>query len=447
MSKKLSYLSLKALMVAMLFSCNKGSDLTAILDGPDPINIEYDEILFSAETYPADSSLTYNDSAFIPSYFLGKISDPYFGSATANLNFQLAIFSEPDFTGARLDSVVLSLEYDTTRMRYGAMSNAPISFEVYEITSDLSTAENYYSSTQVEVNPEPIGVVSGLIPNLVDTVLVVEPQTLRDDTVSYLPHLRIRLDRIGGDLIQFTPEDFATVEIFQKKFKGLSLRPTDGCEGALFFEMFNGLSRLNFYYTTEGDTSRLTQMPVLESRCAIFDNYDHDFTGSEVEAQFNDNNVNDSVLFIQSMQGPDILITVEDLSILEQTTINFAELQLNLLVPSEEDTTLFPPIEQLIVQELMDDGSKGDIEDVLFAAGNQLPLLFGGDLEYDEDTGIASYHFNITRHLQKILKGDATNKMIVSNLFKGAQPSRSIVYGKSEHNLSAKIKVTHSSSN
>ncbi|MCB0670018.1 MAG: DUF4270 family protein [Saprospiraceae bacterium] len=447
MSKKLFFLSLKAFLILILFSCNKGSDLTSILEDPDPIIIDFDEVLFRAETYPSDSSLTYNDSAFIPSYFIGQTIDPYFGQAVAGLNFQVGIFTEPDLSGASLDSVILSLEYDTTMMRYGAMENAPIGFQIFEITQDLSTDENYFSNSPVEVNPEPIGEVIGLVPNLTDTVFVAEPQSLRTDTVAYKPHLRIKLNRIGRDLIQLTQDDFASVSIFQEKFKGISLRPTEDCEGALFFEMFSGLTRLNLYYTTAGDTARLLQMPVLESSCATFNTYEHNFTGSEVEKQFQEENVNDSILYLQSMQGPDILLTMGDLGILDQSTVNYAELQLNLLVPNEGDTTLNPPIEQLIIQELREDGTKVEIVDVILAAGNQLGDFFGGDLEYDGDTGITSYQFNITRHFQKILSGEASNKMIITNLFKGAQPNRSILYGKSNNPLSAKIKVTHTSIN
>jgi len=73
--------------------------------------------------------------------------------------------------------------------------------------------------------------------------------------------------------------------------------------------------------------------------------------------------------------------------------------------------------------------------------------FFGGNLQLDEDSEIYSYKFNITRHLQKILDGTSGNKMIVSNIFKGAQPNRSILYGKSSHALSARIKVTYSNSN
>ena len=56
MSKKLFFISLKAFVVLIFIACNKGSDLTAILDGPDPITITFDEIPFEAETYPGDSS-------------------------------------------------------------------------------------------------------------------------------------------------------------------------------------------------------------------------------------------------------------------------------------------------------------------------------------------------------------------------------------------------------
>ena len=73
---------------------------------------------------------------------------------------------------------------------------------------------------------------------------------------------------------------------------------------------------------------------------------------------------NDSIVYIQSMQGPDLLITFDDLSSMENSTINFAELMLNLFVPSDQDTTLYPAIDQLIVQELKDDGTRTDVIDL-----------------------------------------------------------------------------------
>ncbi|MBK8502088.1 MAG: DUF4270 family protein [Saprospiraceae bacterium] len=429
-----------------MWSCNKASDLTSILDGPDPINIKYDEIPFTTKSILGDSTLTYNDSSFVPSYFLGLMDDSYFGISTAALNFQVAIFSEPDLAGATLDSVVLSLEYDTTLMRYGALADAPFSFEVFEMTSDIATDRNYYSSSQVEVNPVPIGQIEGIVPNFRDTLFIPEPQALRLDTVAYVPHLRVRLDRIGDDLLQFTPDDFASVEIFQRKFKGLSLRPTSTSEGVVFFEMFSGLTRLNLYYTIR-DTSRLLQMPVIDGRCALFNSYSHDITGTDLESRIISGSDNDSIVYIQSMQGPDLLITFDDLSSIENSTINFAELVLNLFVPFAQDTTLYPAIDQMIVQELKDDGTRTDVIDLLFAGGNQLTTFFGGDLRIDEDTDVASYHFNITRHFQKILDGEASNKILVTNLFKGALPNRSILFGKSSNALSAKFKVTHSDIN
>lgn len=445
MAKKLFYVSLHALVILIIWSCNKATDLTAILDGPDPLDIRSDDIAFKTRTIPGDSIITYNDSALIPSHFTGSVDDPVFGISDAFLSFQLGIFTEPDLTGASLDSVVLSLEYDTTRKQYGAL-NAPVSFEVFELTGDLSTSSNYYSSSTVEYNPEPIGEVEGLIPNFKDTLFIPEPQSIRIDTVAYRPHLRIPLRRIGQDLIQFTEQDFASVEIFIKKFKGLTLRPSSSCEGMVFFRMLSGLSRINLYYT-RNDTSRLIQFPVLEGRTVLFNTYQHQITGTPVEAAYNNPAENDSILYLQSMQGPDLLIEISDLSALQNSMINFAQLELNLAIPTEADTAIYKPITQMIIQELKENGSREDIIDLRLAGGNQLTDFFGGNLQLDEDSEIYSYKFNITRHLQKILDGTSGNKMIVSNIFKGAQPNRSILYGKSSHALSARIKVTYSNSN
>ncbi|NND09448.1 MAG: DUF4270 family protein, partial [Saprospiraceae bacterium] len=335
--------------------------------------------------------------------------------------------------------------YDTTLGLYG-QPNSLVSFEVYELDEDFSRSVNYYSSHDTKVYPNPVGEVNDIVPNFRDTVSVVEPQVIRTDTVSYQPHLRIRIDALGGKLLSLRQEDFASVAIFLEKFKGLSLRPKSSCEGMVFFDMYTGLTRINLYYT-QRDTARLMQFPVLSNSNVVFNTYENDLTGSPAESAIQNSTGSDSLLFIQSMQGPDILLELENLDSLSGSTINFAELVLNLAVPLLDDTLIYPPIEQLIIQELLDDGARVDVLDLQRVGGNDIPTFFGGDFELDDESGLAGYRFTITEHLQSVLAGSSTKKMIISNLYKGAQPSRSILYGKSANALSAKLKVTYSNIN
>jgi hypothetical protein len=445
MVKKLSYLSFVTVIVAIIWGCNKSSELTSFLDETTEVPIMYHEIDFTAKTIYGDSSLTFNDSSFIPSHFAGQIDDPYFGLSRATLNFQVGIITEPDLSESRLDSVVLSLAYDTTLQLYG-QPNASISYEVYELDDDYSRRNNYYSSQEVKVKPTPIGEVNNLQPNFKDTVLVIEPQSIRRDTVSYLPHLRIRIDAIGEELLALTQQDFASVAIFLEKFKGLSLRPKSTCEGMVYFNMSTALTRMNLYYT-QRDTARLMQFPLLPNSLVYFNTHENDLQSSPAEDVITNGSDNDSLLFLASMEGPDILLEVGDLDSLQGTTINYAELSFNLAVLSSDDTLVYHPIEQLIIQELHDDGSREDIIDLQRVGGNDIPDFFGGDFTLDSDKQMAGYRFTITEHLQDILAGSATKKMIISNIYKGAQPSRSILYGKSSNPLTAKIKVTHSITN
>lgn len=445
MVKKLSYLSFVTVILGIIWGCNKSGELSSFLDEGMKVPIMYHEIDFKTKTIYGDSSMTFNDSSFIPSHFAGQIDDPFFGISRATLNFQVGIITEPDLSESRLDSVVLSIAYDTTLRLYGEPSSL-VSYEVYELDEDFSRSTNYYSSHEIKVKPTPIGEVNDLKPNFTDTVFVIEPQSIRIDTVSYIPHLRIRIDAVGQELLNLTQQDFASVAIFLEKFKGFSLRPKPTSEGMVFFNMYTGLTRMNLYYT-QRDTARLMQFPVINNSLVVFNTHENDLQGSPAEAAITNNSDNDSLLFIGSMEGPDILLELVDLDSLEGSTINYAELSFNLAVPNSDDTLAYPPIEQLIIQELHEDGSREDILDLQRVGGNDIPDFFGGDFEVNTSKQTVGYRFTITEHMQAVLAGSATKKMIISNLYKGAQPSRSILYGKSSNPLTAKIKVTHSITN
>ncbi len=440
MIEKISFFIGVIALLYLLNACNKISDLD--LD-PDPIDVHFQEVPFVAKTITGDTSLTYDDSLFIPEYFAGAVNDPFFGTAEASLNFQIGINSEPNLAGAMLDSVVLSMAFDSIPGRYGP-EDANLSFEVYEITEDLSKNVNYYSSHRVTTTGQVLGSVDNVVPVFDDTIYILEP--VRDilDTVPYDAHLRIPLDQIGTKLLALEQGDFASLDRFVAKFKGLRLQPSASCEGMLYFGMTRSLTRLNLYYT-QNDTAKLLQLPLIFGESVVFNTYKHEVEGSVAEAARLDPSPNDSLLYCQSMEGTEVLIEVGDLSTLDQRTINFAELVLTMAVPIEDDTSAFSRIQRFRLQEVNDNNNRQDIVDIMNYGGTDVPLFFGGVAEIDEDTKTPIYHFNITEQLRLMVAGEASKKMVLSSFFRGSEPNRIIFFGSSNSPFAAKIKVTHTS--
>lgn len=427
---------------ALMWGCNKPSDLTSFLD-ESAFEIDHTEPDFNIRTEQSDSMLTFDDSTFTSSYFLGRCNDPYFGVSEANLNIQFGINQEPDFSGAKLDSLVLTIAYDTVNQQYGPL-DAPLDLEIFEITQDLDRSENYFSSSDILVELAAASEITGLVPNYKDTVHVIEPVNNMPDSVAYLPHMRLPLsEALGEKLLSFDQTDFVSLEVFLQKFKGLSIRPKASCEGMTFLEVSTGLTRLNLYYT-KGDSSLLMQFPLLNSNLA-FNTYQHDFSGTVVQQALEDDQLSDSILYVQSMQGPNVGIEFTDLTALQDKVINYAELTLYLLVPDASDTVDYAPIPQMRLDEENLDGTLSPIAELIKYGGNMIETFFMGDFDYlDDDEQVKGYKFNITEQLQNIISGDATNKIVLSNFYKGTEPYRSILYGKSSGERSASIKVTFS---
>ncbi len=449
MTKKLSSLSLLGLVLT-LWACNKASDLGAFLEEDNEIGVFYDSVPLNTTTIEDESTVTWSlGRVFIPTNSVGRLDDPYLGESRANLNFQIGIASEPDFTDAMLDSVVLTLAYDTSRFSYGP-PDENWGIEVYQLESDLYADSTYYANSSFEEG-SLIGYEDNIRVSLDDTITVVEPRDAALDTIRYLPHLRVKLDEgqglFGQTLLDLDVSDFASNEIFRQKIKGLIVKPTGTSGKMVYFNMYAGLSRINLYYT-QRDTAKLVILPVLSNSITTnvaVNTYEHDYTGSAVAEVLDDPSPSDSLLFVQSMGGPSVQIDFPDLSLVENSTINHATLVFNLAYLAGDDTLGFPPIEHLVLEEVTPEGDRfhvADIGNLLTSA--ELRLFFGGDLRMNEDTGVGFYSMNVTNHFQRMLRGEAGTSLVLTNRYKGALTRRSILHGASDSNLGARLFLTYS---
>ncbi len=442
MTKKLLLISLVG-GVLFALSCNKSSDFASFLDEEGRITVDFLELSLEGYTIAGDSVLTYNDSAFVVSHFAGNMHDPLFGSTDARFFLQFGISNTPDFSDGILDSVVLSLAYDTLQRGYGPYEQ-PQDLGVYRVIEDMSRDVNYYSTKSFLVGSSPIGTVEQFTPNFDSSVFVVEPSLILDtvNTNEYSPHLRIRLDdELGNELMAYDEATYASNTEFLSKMKGLSLAPLDGSGGVTHFDLRSVITRLNLYYT-QRDTARVFLYTV-SSLSVLTSAFSNNISGSLADQYLNNNNSNDSLLFVQSMNGPDAEIVLPDLSPLDGKSINLATIEFLVATLPGDDTVTYPPIQQMALYEQLENGKEQLITDALnFQGSRDFALLFGGAIERDEDSGIMKYKMNLTRQLQRMLRGEIESRIIVTNLNGSAQPTRVVLYGPGHSQYKPKLKVT-----
>ncbi len=434
-------------MVLIIFcgACNEPTDLAAFLEEDDRFEVMKTDLPVTARTEEGETVVTYNDSIGVPAHFIGQIDEPVFGRYSSALHFQARAITEPDFTRASLDSVVLSLAIDTTRAPYGNQVPA-YGFDVFRLQTDLDRSINYRSDAVFEHDAEPIASYLGEIPGRGDTLMVIEARGENVDTFSYAPHIRIVLDEapnksgFGRELLDFEVSDFASNEIFLAKLKGFSVVPTQG-EGMVYLDMDGGLTRLNLYYHI-GDTAYHETFPVTQNS-VIVSTYETDYTGAEVEQALNAAGESDSLVYLHSMDGVNVVLEIGDIAAIENTTINHASLDVTV---TGVDTGLYAPIQQLILFQRRADGELAFIKDVADSFGfNNFDLLFGGDVRTDDD-GRVFYRMNVTEHLQQIVLGaEASTTLVLANSFRASQPARTILFGSGHPSLAAKLSVTHTS--
>lgn len=438
--RKLGWLVV-AVLAVMVIACNQATDFGSFLEEGTALPINYHEIPLNARTIKGDSVLSWNETTRNLSHFAGTLDDPIFGKSFAEIYWQYNLAVPPDFTDAELDSIVLSVGYDTISVGYGTWE-IPQDFQISRIAEQMFRADDYYSERRFAVEEVALGEALSVVPNK-DTTVVAEPRNLEVVNNLYGPQLRVRLsDEFGETYIGWGDDIFDSNIAFQQEFFGVRLSPTSVSGGMINFEVFGPETRLNVYFTAN-DTMGQYNM-ALSSQSVIHSHFSNDLTGSLVESVINQGNISDSLLFVQSMAGPCVEITLADLSVLNGSTINSAIMELNVAVLSPADTTTFAPISQLALYELKSNGEREMVKDLAdVALGNELTRFFGGDLAFDSGEGVFKYIMNISQHLQKVVDGEATERLILTTLRPASEASRSIIYGPSHPTYGAKLMVTH----
>ena len=380
-----------------------------------------------------------SDTTFIQaSYLMGRLDDPFFGISISNLYIQPTIeFSSINFAGARLDSIVLILPYDSTGV-YGQLTE-PFGLEVFRVEQDLPSI-NLRSDVTFAYDPNPLG-SANFIPTLDSTEFYDYSLNARDTLRR--PQLRIPLSNaLGTEIMALDTSFFSSSDAFQTFLRGLVIRPTADSKAMLGFNLLDAFSGMMLYYTQNDTLQRQFQfnLNIFSVRYAEFQ---HDHSSGLVQQYLDASNVSDSLVFVQGMAGAMGKVTFPHAENLGRISVNKAELYLPVAAESNVDFRSYPLIERIIAYYYNEEGELVPIDDVEGNLRRRLDLdeTYGGTETYENF--VSAYKLNISSHFQKMVEGIVPKELYFSVLYRDRTPDRSILYGATHSRLPMKLNLTY----
>ena len=436
----------------LLMSCNDPTNIGGGLLEEDQFNIEFTEdVEILASTVYTDPVQTYDTviNFQLTDYLLGRIDDPIFGryESTLYMEFDLNGGIKPDFEGEILDSAVIVLPFDGLNT-YGDVFGQSFDIQLSELATRFEPGINYFSDDEILTTGalETVTVVPSM-----DSVAVQQLNTANLDTI--FPQIRIPVPMVIAQRI-FTNMDsinFNSSNDFQNFFPGLELKAVGGASGLFGIQLrsTSRLAKMEFFSHDTIDRSYTFPVGSFTTKVTTFD---HDPTGSIVDDFVQQGKTGgDSLLFVQSMEGVDIQLEFPNLGDLQDIVVNKAELVFEADSLSGDDFDLYPLTQQMLINEVTEDGENELIEDLVILVGRYGPTdgfnIFGGSPDEDR-----VYRMNISGHFQRMVDGDATNILRITplnnggnipSLNRGNRASRTVIKGPGRTTGRMKLVLTY----
>lgn len=449
------------MLLIITTSCNQASLIETDVIDPDRADIVFiDSLSIFASSVEEDSVRTFNSLNLLSSYLCGDMDDPILGKAKAIINTQLRLtgtLEDSVFIGiptmdTQLDSVIFVLMYDTARF-YGEL-NTLQNISVSLLTEDMDNNETYFSDKEFATEPQPL-VTTSINPSEFDTTFTIISGI---DTIRP-PLMRIALDKnlpIFKDVLftENSSQYYESDTSFLDVFKGIQIASTPVNPGTadgrtiMGFNLASSLSGLYLYYQDDTTGTKTYRFGV-NNNAAQMVNFQHDYTGSEVEP-FIENEINgDSLVFIQGMSGLNAKLRIPYAQNLENVIVNQAQLEFTVatILPNDDPVFHNDPVPQLLISKLNDDGELTIISDLEAAINVQdITGVFGGNLTNVSKNNIVlrKYTMNISDHLQDMIDGVETSDAIfITALAKAQNAQRSILFGPGHSTYPLKLNITY----
>ncbi|MCH2082264.1 MAG: DUF4270 domain-containing protein [Saprospiraceae bacterium] len=433
-----------ALFIGMQ-SCNDPTSIGAELLEEDQANVGFsDTITLKATTILSDTIRTYSPSAQIRSYLFGDMTDPIFGRSKSELYLEARLsFLQPDFFSIDVDSVVLVLPYDTAS--FFGIWQEEFGLDVFEMFEKMDRTADYNSDVSFMTDAVPMGSYT-FTPNP-DTLTVIDYSSGFPDTVSVVNQLRLPLDpELGTRLTRLDSASYQSDSAFIEVLNGIYLQPTLGTNGLISFDLFNSPDGGIFLYYTQNDTVPLQYHYQFNPFSAKVASFEHEITGTIVETAVNDADPTADLVFSQGMAGVDVKIELPDLSYLQNSIINKAEIELSIAPVDGDDTDAYSFIPQLVLGRDNDDQTdRVVIEDIeiITLRGLDLGNAFGGQVLEGDENEPSTYLMNIAAYLQNYIETGEGSTLYLSAFPKANMANRTIFYGTSHPEFGVKLKIAY----
>ena len=405
---KLYKLDLLTLLISLfiLSGCQNNDSIGLEVDPATGINGNFTDTITIRSTTVREDTIPTNTLAQYP---LGYFADPVFGKTTANvaLTLRLATNNRNFGTAPVLDSAVLVLHYGD---EFYGDSTSKFKIDVHQLTNQLSKTKIYYNTEGYNFNTAIIG--SQLITiRRRDSVKVNQIVKAKPDVIkTKAPQIRIPISSsfINDNFLNASATNFTTNELFIKFIKGLYLKvnqaQSSGPGGVAFLNLADS-SRLDIFYKTKSGTNIdtiVSSFPILSGVEAVTAQFNHDYTGTNVQTQLNNPSIQYDFTYVQGLGGLRTKIQfpyIEKLKELGKITVNKAE----LIVTVVGGTDNYKPSPRLLLYRTDIAGQRQFIPDFgLNPGASPSDGLFGGF--YNSSKKI--YKFVITSYIQDILKGN-----------------------------------------
>ncbi len=444
MKKILFALAIPLSVLISVTSCNEPTLIGSDLLEQDEADLRFtDTLTLKTRTVTEDSVVTYTIDNQFNIFPCGNFEDPVFGILNADIyaQFREGALDPPSFENPRLDSLVLTLAYDTINS-YGIFDE-PYQLEIRRISEDLDNSQKFYSNESFSADMSPIGSINFTPEPLqrADYVTVLDRDTVESNFIS------IRLDdQLGQDMLN---EAWYEEGAFIEMLKGLKieLANTTPTKGLMSFNMNSSFTRLRLYYrnfTSEPDTvATVYDFGVTGTTTPRHVNIEHDFSGAIVEDFINDPTKGDSLAFLQAMAGPNIELEIPHLFSLGDIIVNKAELNFYVAELMEDMTDVYTPTDRLILTVQDEDGETLlTIDDVV-----QNGAAFDGTLSSEEVNGstIQKYTMNIASYLNRkiIEKTTGSVKFFLRAFPKQESTKRVVIYGAGHSQFPVEFEMTY----
>ncbi len=438
MNARVFWYVLSLLLCFSVYSCVDPTDLGSDLLENDQRGVEFfDTLTLKATTVLGEPQFVYGPSVDnqVDDFLWGVMRDSFFGQSSAELYIQPRLdFFNPDFSNSTLDSIILVLPYSPDSTSYYGNIESLYEMEVLRVNELIDRNLFYNSDTSFNFDPQPIAVKQFFPAPGDSTNFVVINGTVKD-TVLLPGFVSIRLDdAFGNQILNLDSTSLENDENFLDFLGGLLLRSRTENEGLLSFQLQNTFSGLFVYYTQQRDTiTEERQFQIgLDQFSARFPVFSHDYTDAFVENFLDNEELGDSLIFVQGLGGVETRLEIPFLEELRsrEILINKAELIIEWDDIDAGSSPLFAPAEQLAV--LTRNSASGELEPIndftIGTLSNNLSGIFGGTLDATgEREGV--YSMNISAHFQRMISGAADNFLVISTFPKAERANRSILKG------------------